>query len=168
MHELVFVTMLPTQKGSIAEAGIALEAVKLGFEVLFPQGEGRRYDLVVDTGPRLLRVQCKWGNLRESCVMTRISTSRCTPAGHVRTTYTCDEIEGFGIYCAENRQCYWLPIADFAGQTYVHLRLSPARNNQRQLVRWAADYPFGAVAQLGERLAGSQKVRGSRPLSSIV
>ena len=27
---------------------------------------------------------------------------------------------------------------------------------------------FGAVAQLGERMTGSHKVRGSRPLSSII
>ncbi len=28
-------------------------------------------------------------------------------------------------------------------------------------------YPFGAVVQLGERLTGSQEVRGSTPLGSI-
>jgi hypothetical protein len=31
----------------------------------------------------------------------------------------------------------------------------------------AGDYPLGAVAQLGERRAGSAKVRGSSPLSSM-
>jgi hypothetical protein len=45
-------------------------------------------------------------------------------------------------------------------------RLAPARNNQKIGVTMADDYRLGAVAQLGERLAGSQKVRGSSPLSS--
>jgi PD-(D/E)XK endonuclease len=48
-------------KGNIAEAGIALEAIKLGFEVLRPVAEHGRYDLVLDTGTQLLRVQCKVG-----------------------------------------------------------------------------------------------------------
>jgi hypothetical protein len=57
--------------------------------------------------------------------------------------------------------------------SYIHLRLAPARNDQRKLVRLADDFDLakmldriGAVAQLGERRAGSAKVRGSSPLSS--
>jgi hypothetical protein len=53
-----------------------------------------------------------------------------------------------------------------AGKTYIHLRLTPARNNQRTGVTMAADYEFGAVAQLGERRHGMAEVRGSSPLSS--
>ena len=159
--------MNTNQKGSIAEAAIALEAVKLGLEVLFPMGEGRRYDLVIDTGPRLLRVQCKWGRRQGDVIVVSTRTCRSTPRGYVRTTYTSDEIEGFGVYCPDYHQCLWLPIADFAGLTDVHLRTAPARNNQKQLVRWAADYPFGAVVQLGERLHGMQEAAGSSPASSI-
>src|SRR5690242_7410881 len=35
------------------------EFLKAGFPVLLPFGENRRYDMVVDVGGRLLRVQCK-------------------------------------------------------------------------------------------------------------
>jgi hypothetical protein len=72
-------------------------------------------------------------------------------------------------------QCKWaprqgevVPIAEIASRHTFHLRLTPARNNQLLGVHFAAEYRLGAVAQLGERLAGSQKVRGSSPLSSIV
>jgi prevent-host-death family protein len=45
--------------------------------------------------------------------------------------------------------------------------VGPARNNQRASLHWATDYEFpGAVAQLEERVAGSDEVRGSSPLSS--
>ncbi len=47
------------------------------------------------------------------------------------------------------------------------MRLAPSRNGQRAALNFAADYPLGAVAQLGERPAGSREVRGSIPLSSI-
>ena len=111
-------------------------------------------------------MQCKWGSLQGDVVRARLSTSRLTPGGYVRTTYSAYEIDAFAVYCHELDRCYWLPIDEFASQTYVCLRLTPARNNQRQLVKWAAQYEFGAIAQLGERLAGSQKVAGSSPASS--
>jgi len=49
----------------------------------------------------------------------------------------------------------------------IQLRLAPPRNNQRACINLAGDFDFiGAVAQLGERVAGSHEVRGSSPLSS--
>jgi hypothetical protein len=41
------------QKGNIAEAAVALAAVKLGFDVYLPITEGGRYDLIIQAGPRL-------------------------------------------------------------------------------------------------------------------
>ena len=50
----------------------------------------------------------------------------------------------------------------------VQLRTEPARNGQRAALNWAADYELpGAIAQLGERLSGTQEVAGSSPASSI-
>ena len=48
-------------KGNIAEAAIALEAIKLGIDVLKPVAEHGRYDLAFDLGHRILRVPCTWG-----------------------------------------------------------------------------------------------------------
>ena len=53
------------------------------------------------------------------------------------------------------------------GMSAVQLRLSPAKNGQRACLNWAADDELcGAIAQLGERLGGTQKVAGSSPASS--
>jgi hypothetical protein len=156
-----------TQKGAIAEQAVILEATRLGLEAMKPAVDGRRYDLVLDVGDVFLRAQVKWGVLREGVIRVNTRTSRLTPAGYVNTTYSAEEIDGFAVYCDETRECYWLPIEEFAGKTFAHLRVRRCRNNQQQLVNWAADYAFGAVAQLGERRAGSAKVRGSSPLSSI-
>ena len=84
-------------KAAIAETAILAEAVKLGIVVLRPLVEGRRYDLVLDLGPQLLRVQCKWGVLRDGVVSSRISTCRHTPRGYVRTTYSAEEIDALAI-----------------------------------------------------------------------
>jgi PD-(D/E)XK endonuclease len=154
-------------KGAIAEAAIRLAAVELGFYVLHPLVEGRRYDLVIDTGPRLLRVQCKWARRRGNVIVVDTSTRRLTPHGYVSTTYTASEIDGIGAYCQELNRCYYLPIELAAGRRGFHLRLAPAANNQEVAINWAADYDFGAIAQLGERPAGSRQVGGSSPPSSI-
>jgi hypothetical protein len=159
--------LTPTRRGAIAEAVIAAEVMKLGLDVYRPGSEGGRYDLVVDTGARLLRVQCKSARLDGAVVAVSMRTTRLTPRGYVRTTYTAREIDGVAAYCAGNGHCYWLPIEDFDGQDYVHLRLQPARNNQRRRLIWAADHPLGAIAQLGERVTGSHEVGGSNPPSSI-
>ena len=91
----------------------------------------------------------------------------------VRTFYSAEEIDAFAAYCHELDRCYFLPFEIFPGRRAIHLRLAPARNNQRARVNWAKDFefaatlgPHGAIAQLGERRAGSAKVAGSSPAGS--
>ena len=129
--------------------------------------DGARCDLIFDTGERLLRIQCKWATRNGLAVAIRLRTSRHTPSrGYVVTTYDASQIDGIAAYCRELDRCFFLPIGEFERRTFAHLRLGPARNGQLVGVKMAADYPLGAVAQLGERSAGSRKVRGSIPLSS--
>ena len=154
------------QKGAIAETCITAAAVRLGMQVYRPVVEGGRYDLILDTGGRLIRTQCKWAKRCEGVVVVRTRTSRHTPRGYVRATYSSAEVDGIAAYCDDNGECYFIPIDLVHGRVSVSLRLAPARNNQMVLVHWAADYRLGAIAQLGERLTGSQEVGGSNPPSS--
>jgi PD-(D/E)XK nuclease superfamily protein len=158
----------PNQKGAIAETAIACAATKLGFGVLKPLGDGERYDLVLDLRPRLVRVQCKWAVRHPGFIEVRTGTSRRGPKGFIRTTYGPDEVDAVAAYCEPLDRCYLLPIALAAGQASFHLRLEPSKNNQRRGLNWASDYELGAIAQLGERSAGSRKVGGSNPPSSTV
>jgi prevent-host-death family protein len=155
-------------KGNVAELAIAAEAARLGLTVLMPITEHERYDLVLGIAGRLLRVQCKWASLRDEVIRVRCDCSYHSPTrGYVRSTYGVDEVDAIAVYCGELRKSYFLPIANFAGKKAVHLRVGPARNNQRASLHWATDYEFpGAVAQLEERRHGMAEVRGSSPLSS--
>ncbi len=164
----MFASMLtPTDKGNIAEAKIAADAIELGFAVSRPLCEGRRYDLIFDVGTRLFRVQCKWAPRTGDVVRVNTRTSRHTPRGYVAGTYTAGEIDLIAAYCPQLDRCYALPVAQVEGQTMVFLRLAPARNNQASGINWASQFELGAIAQLGERRAGSAKVAGSSPASSI-
>ena len=51
------------QKGAIAESAIVHAAIKLGIGVFRPLSDGERYDLILDLGSKLVRVQCKWASL---------------------------------------------------------------------------------------------------------
>lgn len=136
--------MLTTnQKGAIAETAIAHEAIKLGIGVLRPLSD-MRYDLVFDTGDRLLRVQCKWA-MREGDVVA-IRTRRCrrARAGLVHRSYSSDEIDVIAAYCAELGTCYLLPPELSVDRSVVVLRLRPTRNNQNVGIRWARDFEFDA------------------------
>jgi hypothetical protein len=155
-----------TIKGAIAEAAITAAAVELGFVVLRPVVEGRRYDVVIDTGPELLRIQCKWAQRKGSVISVYLSTCRHTPSGYVRSTYCPDEGDGIAVYCHELKRCFYLPIEAVAGRTGFNLRLTPTANHQEAAINYADDHPFGAIAQLGERVTGSHEVAGSSPASS--
>jgi PD-(D/E)XK endonuclease len=160
------VAWTPSQKGAIAETAIAAAAVELGIGVYRPINEGERCDLIFNLHPKLLRVQCKWATRRGAILAVRVSTCRLTPAGYARTTYSSEEIDAVAAYSIDLRRCYLLPISMVGGKSYVHLRLSRSRNNQESRINWASDYELGAIAQLGERSAGSRKVAGSNPASS--
>jgi hypothetical protein len=103
---------------------------------------------------------------QDHVIVVSTRTSRLTPRGYVRTTYTRDEVDLIAVYCPDIDACFAIPIEVVEGRYVLHLRLSPARNNQKIGVTMADEYRLGAVAQLGERRAGSAKVRGSSPLSS--
>jgi PD-(D/E)XK nuclease superfamily protein len=160
--------LTPSQKGAAAEAAVTAAAIELGLVVLRPLCEGGRYDLVIDLEPELLRVQCKWAKRLDGVLSVQLSTSRLTPAGYVRTTYTADEVDAIGVYSAELGRCFLIPIEQVARGRAVNLRLDPARNNQAQRVRWANDYRFEHVIRerLNRASAGSTsgKLAGERAL----
>jgi PD-(D/E)XK endonuclease len=163
------------EKGSIAELAIASAAAKLHVGVFKPLTDGERYDLIFDLRPSLVRVQCKWATRNGDVVGVRAYSCRRTAEGLVRRGYSADEIDAIAAYCLELDTCYFIPFGVIGNQRVIQLRLRPTRNNQRRRIRWAEEFDFaatlrprlGAIAQLGERLRGTQEVAGSSPAGSI-
>ena len=170
--------MLTTdQKGSIAELAIAKTAADLRFDVYWPLTQGGRYDMVIDIHRQLFRVQCKWAVKDGNVVVIRAYSNRRTRTGMFTRKYLSSEIAALAAYCAELDTCYFVPVTLASNRRQIHLRLSPCKNNQRLAINWAKMYEFrsidweqlsslGAIAQLGERLSGTQEVAGSSPASS--
>ena len=158
----------PNQRGAIAETAITLAAIRAGVGVYRPASEHARADLIFETAGTTLRVQCKSASRRGDVLYVSLRSVWYSPvAGYVRRSYSLDDVDLIAAYAHELDRVYLVPLAAIEGQQQISLRLGPPRNGQRASLHFAADYEFdGAVAQLEERLAGSEEVRGSSPLSS--
>jgi hypothetical protein len=130
---------------STLAAMIALQDA--GYSLLVPFGENTRYDLVIDDGVELKRVQCKTGRLRDGVVW--FATASCY--GHHRNPATArrsykNQIDYFAVYSPETEGVYLVPLDHVQTESNAALRIDPPRNNQRRRVRYAADYQIGHVS----------------------
>jgi hypothetical protein len=126
-----------------------------GYGVLMPFGENMRYDLVIDEGKTLSRVQCKTGRLRDGTVL--FNTCGCyghhMNPGMSRRGYH-GQIDYFAVHCPENGCVYLIPIDAVPNKSGASLRVRPSRNNQRRCVRWAADFELVRVSLAKPATAG--------------
>jgi hypothetical protein len=122
----------------------ALQASGYAISVLF--GENVRYDLVIDDGERIARVQCKTGRLRGGAV--RFATCSCYGHHANPTTARRDyrgQIDYFAVHCSETEAVYLVPIQDLPTRVQAALRIDQPRNNQVRFVRFAAQYVLARV-----------------------
>jgi hypothetical protein len=118
-----------------------------GYAILVPFGENTRYDLVIDDGKRLRRVQCKTGRLRDGGVTFRTCSSYAhhpNPPKIVRRDYH-GQVEEFAVFCPELGAVYLTPIEDLPNKAMATLRVRPSRNRQRARIRMAAQYELPRI-----------------------
>ncbi len=134
-----------------------------GFIVSVPFGGGAPYDLIVDTGARLLKVQVKTGRLRNGCVtfpMQRFS-------GHRKgRRYDPSEFDVFLVYCPQNDVLYAIDFnISMAGG---RLRCAETRNNQQQKIRWANEFEFSRHVEKLNRERREVELVGLEPTTSAM
>jgi hypothetical protein len=100
-------------KGSISEVSILLYFLKMGYTVSIPWGENAKYDLIVDDGQGLKRVQVKTGRLRRGSVLFQLcsvyydsKSSKCTVH-----KYKDGDTDIFAIFCPDNGKIYIVPVS---------------------------------------------------------
>jgi hypothetical protein len=118
-----------------------------GYGVLLPFGENTRYDLVIDDGWRLSRVQCKTGRLRNGSIIFQTSSSY----GHHRSPkavkrHYLGEVEFFGVFCPDTGGVYLIPIDETPNRSQAHLRVDPPRNAQRRRIRYASTFEIARLS----------------------
>jgi hypothetical protein len=143
-------------KGDLAELKVAADLVDRGYRIAIPFGEDVDFDLILIRGEALERVQVKYTE-SDGCVVSVKCYSHSLTNGRVRQTkrYTAATIEWLAVYDRTTRRCFYLPATELGeGRSNLHLRLTPARNNQRARIRYAEDYASPEVCQQEMEPAG--------------
>lgn len=128
--------------GEQSEAIIMARLLEVGYSVLVPFGDNKRYDLVIeDAGELFWRIQCKtgWMDTAKSVIKFATASSYNHTMRNKGQKHYRGQYEFFAVYCPENKGIYLVPV-DQVGLTQAILRLTPTLNNQGKRVRWAKDY----------------------------
>lgn len=125
-------------KGNLSELKVITAYVQAGFAVSVPFGGGAPYDLILDTGDRLLKVQVKTGRLRDGGIL--FPMRRFNGRGSKGRRYSAAEIDIFAVYCPDNERIYVVPFIE--GLNEGRLRVSETKNCQQQKVRWVGEFDF--------------------------
>lgn len=127
------------QVGDVTEVRILARLVAAGYSVSIPYGDNDPYDLLVDTGSSVLKVQCKTGWV-EGDVIRFKTASKTTRDGSVTMVDYGDEIDAFAVYCVERAEFYWVPVAE-AGSKSTYLRLTEPEIDHPHVNR-ASEFTF--------------------------
>ncbi len=156
--------MTPSEVGERTEIAVLAALAEAGLRVLVPFGGYHRFDLAFEHGDRIVKVQCKSGRQYKGVVV--FSTSDHTVG--VSRDYR-GEAHLFGVYCRDRREVYLVPVEDVPARA-AHLRVAPARNNQKAGIRDAAQYlvrdgrlPDAVLRRPTQAGSSPTRTRGARP-----
>ena len=114
-------------QGEWAELLFMTRAAEHGLRVIKPWGDSSRYDLIVESGGRFLRVQVKSTKCR------RDRHYVCWIQRRKKTLYTAKEIDFFAIYVIPADTWYILPI-DIVKRSKCVIGLSPHNSLSRNAI----------------------------------
>ncbi|EST24363.1 group I intron-associated PD-(D/E)XK endonuclease [Streptomyces roseochromogenus] len=118
----------PKARGELTEAIVLAKLIEYGYSVSMPFGDNRRYDMIVDDGRQLHRVQVKTARDGRNAGTIEFNTVSVHPISGRKTRYD-GQIEAFVAYHPGNHAFYWAPAAVCTGNVF-RLRTAPAKNNQ--------------------------------------
>jgi hypothetical protein len=127
-------------RGNISEAVVMSAYIRAGFTVSVPFGTGAPYDLTVDAGPRLCKVQVKTGWLRNGCILFKGLRRVREVHPYAVRLYDESEVDYFAVYYPPAETVYVVPLKECNGGGC--LRLAPVQNGQQKLIRWARDFTW--------------------------
>lgn len=125
--------------GDETESKALSTLIECGYSVSIPFGDNDGYDLVVDDGDTLYRIQCKtaWSNKDETIRFNTHSQTTKDGAYHERTYH--GDIDAFLVYYPTNGRFYWIDSAD-ATEQKMELRFDSEIDHPS--INWAEAYEF--------------------------
>lgn len=127
------------QKGDKTESIVQAELVRRDIPVSIPVTDNSRYDMVIDWGNNLERVQVKTGRYRDGKVKFNAYSYQPTVTDDKKKSYTPDEIDSFVVYCYDNETTYYLPFEEVKSSSTVALRVEEPKSSHSS-INWAEDF----------------------------
>lgn len=148
--------------GNVSEALVLAAYINAGFNVSVPFGNGCAYDLIVDTGRRLVKIQVKTGWPCQGCLLFK-GQRRVRDTGYNgMRRYEMGEVDFFAVHFPPAGSIYVVPFEVMGA--HGRLRLTPVLNGQRKHIRWAADFTWEKhLEQLRREEAGAGADSKRRP-----
>ena len=130
-------------KGTITELKCITYLLELGYNISIPQ-KSDRYDFILDTGKKLLKIQVKTSVWNEdySAFSFNGYSQHSTGNGNKRMKYTSNEIDYF---MTEKDGVFYLYPAEEEGFTVKTLRITAKQNHPQ--TNWAKNYTFEEVSK---------------------
>lgn len=131
-----------TQKGIEAQLRAELRANELGYIVSKPTTECCRYDMIIDDGMSLKRIQVKYCDHAPADAdgSVHVEFRKCSNNGKERPCYTEKEVDAVVVFVAPIKRFCYIPIDVVANKTSINLRYQSPKNGQRAGVYMCKDY----------------------------
>lgn len=97
------------QKGDIAESYFIATAIEKGYEILKPFGDRKPYDLVIDTGNKLYKIQVKYARYDKKSTRHWAKVTR----SNSHKPYSISDFDYAAVYTKKNKDIYIIPIDVF-------------------------------------------------------
>lgn len=125
-------------KGLITELEVKKNLIEQGYTVSEPINQDSSYDLIIDTGEELKKIQCKSASHKNGKILIRIASVTNNTSQTKRKYYTEDEVDYFATYSKKTEKTYLIPFED-TGKTKIALRYEEA-DIEHPNVNKAKDY----------------------------
>jgi len=131
--------------GAITEQKCFLKCIEKGYTVSKPLFDNARYDFILDTGEKLLRIQVKtsrWKDEEHSAFIFSCYSQHSLSDGNKIMKYTNKEIDYF---MTERDGEFYLFPAPEEGLKEKSLRILPTKTGQTKGISFAKDYLFDDI-----------------------
>ena len=130
--------------GYLTEQKCFVKCLEAGYLISKPLFDNARYDFILDTGTKLLRIQVKssaWNEDHSAFTFNGYS-QHSTGNGNKRMKYTTEEVDYF---MTEKDGKFYLYPAEKEGFVSKSLRITSKQNQSN--IKWAKDYEFEEVSK---------------------
>ena len=127
-------------KGQLAVSKAELRAFELGYLPSRPLFDAR-YDLIIDDGKRLSRLQVKYADGKpvntDGAVVVKLEYTNRKKKTY---TYRDSEVDALIVYIPKIDKLCFFPKIIFIGKKKLSIRIALSKNNQKKRIIAAKDY----------------------------